>query len=374
MKKISVVFGTRPEAIKLAPVIIELKKRTDILCHVCVTAQHRQMLDQILEAFNIHPDADLNLMLPDQDLGGLTARAITVLDKYFAAEKPDIALVQGDTTTTFCASLAAFYNKIPVGHVEAGLRTGDLYSPWPEEMNRALTTRLASWHFAPTQSNRQNLLHEGVPDESICVTGNTVIDALFLAVEKVKKKAPLIPGLPHDGLDWLGNARMILITAHRRESFGKGFEDICRAISDLAQAFPEVHFIYPVHLNPHVRESVNCNLSAKAGSNIHLIEPLGYLSFVALMNRAYLILTDSGGIQEEAPSLGKPVLVMRDITERPESVSAGAIKLIGTDHRVIVRSVTELLSNIALYDDMSHARNPYGDGTAARKILNRLLS
>lgn len=371
-RKICVVFGTRPEAIKLAPVILELKKRPEFECRVCVTAQHRQMLDQVLEVFGIVPDADLNLMQPNQSLGGLTSRAIEALDRYLSTDKPDVVLVQGDTTTVLCAALAAFYHKIPVGHVEAGLRTGNMASPWPEEANRVLTTRLAKWHFAPTEMNRQNLLKEGVPDGDVSVTGNTVIDALFLALEKVKAHPPAITGLQGDSLACLGDHRMVLITGHRRENFGGGFENICHAIAELACAFPDIHFVYPVHLNPNVREPVQRILGRHLTANIHLIEPQSYLPFVALMNRAHLILTDSGGVQEEAPSLGKPVLVMRDTTERPEAVSAGTVRLIGADRQRIVAEVVALLTDRTLYASMSQAYNPYGDGRASGRIACQL--
>jgi UDP-N-acetylglucosamine 2-epimerase (non-hydrolysing) len=378
--KISVIFGTRPEAIKLAPVILLLKKEPDIQCHVCVTGQHRQMLDQVLEVFEITPDADLNLMLPNQSLGGLTARAMEALDKYLAVEKPDLVLVQGDTTTVLCAALAAFYHKIPVGHVEAGLRTGNMQSPWPEEANRVLATRLATLHFAPTETNRENLLQEGVPENQIIVTGNTVIDALFLALEKVRRHPPQIPGLP-DFLQpsSLGQqvpplpSRLVLITGHRRENFGDGFENICCAIAKLAGRFPDVHFVYPVHLNPNVREPVQRILGLASPNvkiqNVHLIEPLSYLPFVALMNRATLILTDSGGVQEEAPSLGKPVLVMRDTTERPEAVTAGTVKLVGTSVEAIYAETARLLTDSAACEQMRRTHNPYGDGMAAPRIV-----
>jgi len=373
MKKVSIIFGTRPEAIKLSPVILNLKKRADVICRVCVTAQHRQMLDQVLEVFNIVPDVDLNLMQANQSLGGLTARAIEALDRYIEEDKPDVVLVQGDTTTVLCGAIAAFYHHIPVGHIEAGLRTGNMDSPWPEEMNRILTTRLANWHFAPTESNRQNLLREGVSDSKIYVTGNTVIDALFLALETVKTHPPPILGLRGESLESFGNGRMVLITGHRRENFGKGFENICQAIAELAKTFPEVHFVYPVHLNPNVRGPVQNILAKGHLSNIHLIEPQAYLPFVALMNRACLILTDSGGVQEEAPSLGKPVLVMRDTTERPEAVLAGTVKLVGTDSNRIVHEAERIITNDAHYHAMAKASNPYGDGNASKRIVDVLL-
>lgn len=368
MKKIAVIFGTRPEAIKLCPVISELRSLDNITCHVCVTGQHRQMLDQVLEVFNTTPDEDLNLMMPGQSLGELTSRAVAAIDSYLAKEKPDAVIVQGDTTTVLCGALAAFYHKIPVGHVEAGLRTGNMDSPWPEEANRVLTSRLVKWHFAPTQTNRQNLLDEGVTEANIFVTGNTVIDALFLALNKVKDAPPAINGLPDENLSFLNDKRMVLVTGHRRENFGEGFENICHAIADLASVFPEVQFVYPVHLNPNVREPVDRILQTKRFANIHLIEPQPYLPFVALMSRAHLILTDSGGVQEEAPSLGKPVLVMRDTTERPEAVSAGTVKMVGTSRERIVSEVSALLTDDVEYNAMAHTCNPYGDGKASQRI------
>jgi UDP-N-acetylglucosamine 2-epimerase (non-hydrolysing) len=368
-KRISVIFGTRPEAIKVAPVILGLQKDARFDCRVCVTGQHRQMLDQVLEVFNIKPDADLNLMRPNQTLSGLSARAIESIDQYLTQDKPDLVLVQGDTTTVFCASLASFYHKIPIGHIEAGLRTGNMMSPWPEEANRVLTTRLTELHFAPTDVSRDNLLKETIASDKITVTGNTVIDALFTVVEKVRKEQPEVPGLDKAKLaSWAGR-KVVLITGHRRENFGGGFESICLAIRDLAQSFPNVEFVYPMHMNPNVREPVNRILGTATGANVHLIEPLPYLPFVWMMDRANVILTDSGGVQEEAPSLGKPVLVMRDTTERPEAVAAGTVKLVGTDHAKIVDGVTTLLSNPAAYQAMSRAHNPYGDGKATGRII-----
>ena len=395
--KITVILGTRPEAIKLAPVILALKREPHVLCQVCVTAQHRQMLDQMLEVFGIVPDVDLNLMMPNQTLAGLTARGVEAVDELLAGERPELLLVQGDTTTVFCSTLAAFYRNIPVGHVEAGLRTGNLQAPWPEEANRVLTSRLAALHFSPTESARQNLLREGVRDEAIAVTGNTVIDALFLALEKIRANRPRIPDLPdllqplhHSGKD---APRVVLITGHRRENFGQGFDNICYAIADLAYRFPDVHFVYPVHLNPNVRDPVMRILGTKAGAirksgtryqktpsitrlnsnsvvgNVHLIEPLSYLPFVALMDRSTLILTDSGGVQEEAPSLGKPVLVMRETTERPEAVAAGTVRLIGANRESIVNEASHLLTDRTAYEAMSRAHNPYGDGRAAERIV-----
>ena len=368
MKNLSFIFGTRPEAIKLAPVILAAKADPRFKCKVCVTAQHRQMLDQVLKVFKIKPDVDLNLMRPNQTLAGLTARAISAIDTYLAKEKPDMVIVQGDTTTVFCAALCAFYHKIPVGHVEAGLRTGNKYSPFPEEANRVLATHLSALHFAPTQKARQNLLQEGIAPEKIFVTGNTVIDALFLALEKIKKKAPVIAQLPKAIMQ--SSQQLVLITGHRRENFGEGFQNICKAIKTLAQKFPEAQFVYPVHLNPNVRKPVYSLLGNQ--ENIHLIAPLDYLPFVTLMNRANIILTDSGGIQEEAPSLGKPVLVMRETTERPEALDAGTVKLVGTDSKLICSETEKLLTNTAAYRKMSRAYNPYGDGKAAERIIKIL--
>jgi len=361
-KKVSVVFGTRPEAIKLAPVIAQLRASPGIVCQVCVTAQHRQMLDQVLEVFKITPDRDLDLMRPDQSLADFTARALQALDAHFRAEPPDLVLVQGDTTTVLCAALAAFYNHVPVGHVEAGLRTGDMQQPWPEEMNRVLSSRLASLHFAPTELNRGNLLREGVPADTIHVTGNTVIDALLMAAKEVELHPPVIAGLAARPPD----RQVVLITGHRRENFGEGVRSMCEAIGELADKFPGADFVYPVHLNPNVRGPVFALLGDRP--NILLLEPQPYLAFVALLKRATLVLTDSGGLQEEAPSLGKPVLVMRDTTERPESIEAGTSALVGTDTRRIVDAVSELLTDKQAYERMSRAANPYGDGKAAERI------
>lgn len=365
-QKISVIFGTRPEAIKLCPVVLALQKNPAFDCKVCVTGQHREMLQQVLDVFGVKPDVDLALMQPNQTLGGLTARAIDALDRYLAREKPDVVLVQGDTTTVLAGAIAAFYHKIPIGHVEAGLRTGNLYSPWPEEANRVLTTRLARWHFAPTEESKLNLIKEGIPSGNIFVTGNTVIDALHWAQEIVRERKPAIPGLPPDILE--GLAKLVLITGHRRENFGEGFEQICRAIAQCAADFPDVHFVYPVHLNPHVQEPVSRILGHLVGKNVHLIKPLGYLQFVALMSRATFVLTDSGGVQEEAPSIGKPVLVMRDTTERPEAVEAGGVRLVGADAAKICASVRKLLTDGTVFAAMAKARSPYGDGYAAERI------
>jgi len=369
LRKLAVIFGTRPEAIKLAPVILALQDNPTWKCHVCVTAQHRHMLDQVLEVFRIVPDTDLDLMEPNQTLGRFSARALEAIDRFLAKEKPDLVLVQGDTTTVFMATLAAFYHHIPVGHVEAGLRTGNLQSPWPEEANRVLTTRLASLHFAPTTTSRDNLLKEGVPSKQIFVTGNTVIDALFLALDKVKKQTPDIPGLPASFLAQWADRPLVLITGHRRENHGPGFESICQAIAELARLFPHTLFVYPVHLNPHVREPVQRILKSDTLTNIRLIEPLPYLPFIALLHRTTVVLTDSGGIQEEAPSLGKPVIVMRDTTERPEAVEAGTVKLVGTDYDAIVTETSRLLTDAAAYEAMARAHNPYGDGKSAGRIV-----
>jgi UDP-N-acetylglucosamine 2-epimerase (non-hydrolysing) len=370
MKKISVIFGTRPEAIKLAPVILALKSNSKFKCHVCVTAQHRKMLDQVLEVFEIKPDVDLNLMRPKQTLAGLTAKAITAIDGYLAEEKPDMVIIQGDTTTVFCAALCSFYHKIPVGHVEAGLRTGNKYSPFPEEVNRVLATHLSTLHFAPTNKSRDNLIKEGIAPDRIFVTGNTVIDALSFALDKINTNPVVIPGLS-EGIMANGQP-LVLITGHRRENFGEGFKNICTAIKTLAEKLPQVEFVYPVHLNPNVKVPVFSLLSKH--KNIHLIKPLSYLPFVALMNRAKIILTDSGGVQEEAPSLGKPVLVMRETTERPEAVEAGTVKLVGTDSSLICAETLNLLNNADAYKAMSRAHHPYGDGKAAASIVGCLTN
>jgi len=369
MKKISIIFGTRPEAIKLAPVILELKRNTSFNIDVCVTAQHRRMLDQVLEIFEIVPDHDLNIMKPDQTLAELTGNAISAIDSYLRTECPDLVLVQGDTTTVFAASLACFYHKIPIGHVEAGLRTHNKYSPFPEEINRVLTTRLSEIHFAPTSLSRDNLLQEGICPSKVHITGNTVIDSLFYVKDKVEITPPMIPGISEAILQKSNNN--ILITGHRRENFGSGFESMCKAIAQLAEKFTNHHFIYPVHLNPNVREPVFRLLGNKP--NIHLIEPLDYLQFVYLMQSSHLILTDSGGIQEEAPSLGKPVLVMRDTTERPEGIAAGTVKLVGNATSKIVEEVSNLLNCSESYTKMATSTNPYGDGNSS-KIICHLIT
>jgi len=371
MKKALVVFGTRPEAIKMAPVVKELKRNFGGEVRVCVTAQHRQMLDQVLNLFCIVPEYDLNLMKPGQDLTDITANVLLAMRQVLDEFMPDVVLVHGDTTTTFAASLAAYYKKIPVAHVEAGLRTGNIYSPWPEEMNRKLAGSIAAFHFAPTETSRDNLLRESIAAESIHVTGNTVIDALLDVVKKIEHD-PVLRAELESRFEFLdAGKRLILITGHRRENFGKGFEGICQALSTLAER-SDVELVYPVHLNPNVQEPVRRLLGGK--SNIHLIEPLDYLPFVYLMNRAYLIVTDSGGIQEEAPSLGKPVLVIRDTTERPEAVAAGTVKLVGTDPACISREAGALLDSSSVYQQMAFAHNPYGDGTAASRIVQILKS
>ncbi len=356
----------------MCPVILAMRRHKTLEPHVCVTGQHREMLDQVLEVFGIAPDVDLALMQPNQTLAGLTSRAIAAIDDYLLEHKPDMVMVQGDTTTVFCAALCAFYHKIPVGHVEAGLRTWNKHSPFPEEINRVLASRLSDLHFAPTAISRKNLLSEGVPDDQVFVTGNTVIDALFIALEKVKSDPPEIFGLPNELMQEKAGTPLVLITGHRRENFGQGFDNICRAIRELAERFPRVQFVYPVHLNPNVRKPVDQILGTDKHHNVYLIEPLSYLPFVAMMNRATLILTDSGGVQEEAPSLGKPVLVMRNTTERPEAVEAGTVKLVGTDGQVICKTVGALLSNESARNAMSIQRNPYGDGKAATRIVECL--
>jgi len=371
MKKVLLVFGTRPEAIKMAPLAIALKALNDEFeTKVCVTGQHREMLDQVLSLFELEPDFDLNLMKPGQTLADITSGVLKGLNEVFDTWLPDVILVHGDTATTFAASLAAYYHKVQVGHVEAGLRTGDIYSPWPEEANRQLTSVLTQYHFAPTQNSYDNLIKENIDATSIVITGNTVIDALLTVKEKVETDQEMQARFAQqfDFLD--ASKKLILVTGHRRENFGQGFEDICLALANIAQRNPKVQIVYPVHLNPNVQKPVNELLSGI--DNIKLIEPQDYLPFVYLMNKSYLILTDSGGIQEEAPSLGKPVLVMRDTTERPEAVSAGTVKLVGTDPVVIEDSVMELLENENLYKKMTEAHNPYGDGTACQQIINFL--
>lgn len=366
-RRVLTVFGTRPEAIKMAPLVKHLAAADGFEARVCVTAQHREMLDQVLRLFDIVPDYDLNIMKPGQTLSGITSEILTRIEEPLQDFQPDIVLVHGDTSTTLATSLAAYYQKIPVGHVEAGLRTGNLLSPWPEEANRKLTGAIANLHFAPTEQSRANLLAENVTPGSIHVTGNTVIDALLMVRAKLEADAAMNSELAARFAPVLREgARLILMTGHRRENFGGGFERICEAITKLAQRYPDADFVYPVHLNPNVREPVMRILGGM--DNIHLIEPQDYLPFVYLMNRSFIILTDSGGIQEEAPSLGKPVLVMRDTTERPEAVDAGTVKLVGTDTDNIIAGVVSLMDNPEAYQAMAFAHNPYGDGYACARI------
>ncbi len=382
MKTILLVFGTRPEAIKMAPLVKELQKSPrDFRTVVAVTGQHRQMLDQVLELFEITPDYDLNIMKPGQDLYDVTARVLTGMRDVLDEVKPDIVLVHGDTTTSTAAALAAFYRQIPVGHVEAGLRTYNIYSPWPEEMNRQITGRIATFNFSPTDLSRRNLLSEGVAAEKISVTGNTVIDALYMVVDKIRNNSSLSEQIDRE----LGNAgydtgrldgcrRLVLVTGHRRENFGDGFINVCKAIHTLSKKYPEVDFVYPMHLNPNVRRPIHQVFGddLTVYDNLFFIEPLEYLSFVRLMEKSDIVLTDSGGIQEEAAGLGKPVLVMRDTTERPEALSAGTVRLVGTDYDAIVGNVSMLLDSEAEYQKMSHAVNPYGDGKACKRIADKL--
>ncbi|MDO6694014.1 UDP-N-acetylglucosamine 2-epimerase (non-hydrolyzing) [Aliiglaciecola sp. 3_MG-2023] len=370
-QNIMLVFGTRPEAIKMAPLAIELKKHSELNVSVCVTAQHRQMLDQVLSLFELTPDFDLDLMQPGQDLYDITTRALLGLRDVFSQAKPDLILVHGDTTTTFAASLAAFYQRIPVGHVEAGLRTGDIYSPWPEEINRKLTGALTKLHFAPTPKAEANLLAENISSDSVFVTGNTVIDALIQVESKITTDNSLNRELA-SRFEFLDpTKKLILVTGHRRESFGDGFENICRALKTLAEQ-EDVQVLYPVHLNPNVQEPVNRLLANTP--DVFLIDPQDYLPFVYLMSRAHIILTDSGGVQEEAPSIGKPVLVMRNTTERPEAVEAGTVKLVGTDYNKIVENAFSLLNDEKAYQAMSFAHNPYGDGKACQRIANLIIN
>lgn len=368
--KVLTVFGTRPEAIKMAPLVLALQNEPKIESKVCVTAQHREMLDQVLELFKIKPDYDLDIMKPGQDLYDITSKILLGLRDVLNEFKPDWVLVHGDTTTTFAASMAAFYSQVKVGHIEAGLRTGNLSSPWPEEANRTLTSVLTTKHFAPTQASADNLLREHISADNIYITGNTVIDALLQVKNDVLAK-PKVQQQMVERFSGVLDKPYVLVTGHRRESFGGGFERICESISQLAIKYPHFNFVYPVHLNPNVQEPVKRLLADKA--NVKLITPQDYLPFVFLMDRSHLILTDSGGVQEEAPSLGKPVLVMRDTTERPEAVVAGTVKLVGTDVNKIVDSVSELIENTVLYKEMSVAHNPYGDGLSCQRIVNGLL-
>lgn len=399
-KKILLVFGTRPEAIKMAPLIKEFQKNAELFkTIVCVTGQHREMLDQVLNLFEIFPEYDLNLMKPGQDLYDITSGVLLGMREVLKKSKPDIVLVHGDTCTSTATALSAFYQQIPVGHVEAGLRTYNIYSPWPEEMNRQITSRIAKYHFCPTETSRQNLLREGINENLVFVTGNTVIDALYWILDKFKsdpelkkevEKSLIASGLPPKIFDNGYNKqsgdevpenlkkntakKIVLITGHRRENFGEGFINICEAIRDLAEFYPEINFIYPMHLNPNVRKPIkkifgDLYIDVK-NSNVHFIEPLDYLPFVYIMSKSYIILTDSGGIQEEAPSLGKPVLVMRDTTERPESLKAGTVKLVGTDKKIIFDNVSKLLTDNNFYKNMTKSKNLYGDGNSSKIILN----
>ena len=382
MKKIMLVFGTRPEAIKMAPLVKEFQKHPEEFeTIVCVTGQHREMLDQVLKIFDIRPDYDLNIMKQGQDLYDVTARVLTGMRDIFKVCRPDVVLVHGDTTTSAAAALAAFYQQIPVGHVEAGLRTHNIYSPWPEEMNRQITGRIAEYDFAPTPLSRENLLKENVSEDKITVTGNTVIDALYWVVDKIKSdnalNSELEEVLKNAGYAvnrLAGGKKLVLITGHRRENFGDGFIHMCTAIKDLTVKYPEVDFVYPMHLNPNVRKPIHEVFGEDLShfDNMFFIEPLEYLSFVYLMEKSTIVLTDSGGIQEEAPGLGKPVLVMRDTTERPEALDAGTVKLVGTDYSKIVSEVSALLDDPAAYEKMSKAVNPYGDGKACGRIVERL--
>ena len=381
MKKIMLVFGTRPEAIKMAPLVKEFQKHSETFqTIVCVTGQHREMLDQVLHLFDIKPDYDLNIMKQGQDLYDVTSRVLLGMRDVLKEANPDVVLVHGDTTTSTASALAAFYQQIPVGHVEAGLRTHDIYSPWPEEMNRLITGRIATYHFSPTALSKQNLLDEGISEESIIVTGNTVIDALYMVVDKIKSDKQLGKELEtllrESGYDvnrLNGTRKLVLITGHRRENFGEGFISMCRAIKALTEKYPNVDFVYPMHLNPNVRKPIHEVFGEDLSDldNMFFIEPLEYLSFIYLMEKSTIVLTDSGGIQEEAPGLGKPVLVMRDTTERPEALEAGTVKLVGTDYDKIVNEVSALLDDREYYDKMSKAVNPYGDGVACHRIIKK---
>ena len=398
MKRILLVFGTRPEAIKMCPLVKEFQKHPESFeTVVCVTGQHREMLDQVLQIFDVKPDYDLNIMKQGQDLYDVTARVLTGMRDVLDTVKPDVVLVHGDTTTSMAAAMSAFYRQIPVGHVEAGLRTHNLYSPWPEEMNRQVTGRIAEYDFSPTPLSRQNLLDEGVSEDKIMVTGNTVIDALHMVVKRIKEDSALSDKLAQNLLDAGYDVRrldsftdqesvrndtdlsfrakrrnLVLITGHRRENFGEGFISMCTAIRDLARKYPEVDFVYPMHLNPNVRKPIKEVFGEEKRENLFFIEPLDYLDFVYLMSRSYIVLTDSGGIQEEAPGLGKPVLVMRDTTERPEALDAGTVRLVGTDYDRIMNEVSALLDDRNHYETMSHAVNPYGDGKACPRIVDKL--
>jgi len=369
------VYGTRPEAIKMAPVVNALRARPDrFSCVVCVTAQHREMLDQVLDLFSIVPDHDLNLMRPGQGLHDVTTAVLRKLPAVLEMERPGLVLVHGDTTTTMAATLAAYYARIPIGHVEAGLRTGNKYAPFPEEINRRVTGAIADLHFAPTKASRENLLREGVPERAIVVTGNTVIDALLSVADRLRCDTALTSRMEAEFPFLDPSRKLVLVTGHRRENFGEGFENICRALTEIASLRPDAEILYPVHLNPNVQESVRRILGKGRHGNVHLIRPVNYLPFVYLMSRCHLIVTDSGGIQEEAPSLGKPVLVMREATERPEAVAAGTARLVGTDREKIVAETLRLLDDPDAYRSMSTANNPYGDGKAAGRIADFLTS
>ncbi len=396
MKKILLAFGTRPEAIKMAPLVKALQQRTnEFQTILCVTGQHRSMLDQVLDIFDLHADYDLDIMKQGQDLYDITCKVLTGMRDVLLKEQPDIVLVHGDTTTSTAVALAAFYQQIPVGHIEAGLRTYNIYSPWPEEMNRQITGRIASYHFAPTALSKDNLLQEHINSKDIIVTGNTVIDALYWVVNKISQDSQLESNiqqtLKNSGYDVTrlkNGKKMILITGHRRENFGEGFVNICSALKCLAEKYPQVDFVYPMHLNPNVRQPIHAAFCSEVADpqvvnresvnrkypNMFFIEPLEYLSFVYLMEKSTVVLTDSGGIQEEAPSLGKPVLVMRDTTERPEALHAGTVKLVGTNYEAIINNVSQLLDDQKVYDRMSKAVNPYGDGKACQRIVNTLIN
>ena len=383
MKSIMLVFGTRPEAIKMAPLVKALQKEGDkFRTLVCVTGQHREMLDQVLQLFEITPDFDLNIMHKGQNLYDVTSKVLMGMGDVLKSEKPDIVLVHGDTTTSMAAALASFYEQIPVGHIEAGLRTNDIYSPWPEEINRQITGRISTYNFAPTQFGRNNLIKENIPENKIIVTGNTVIDALYYVVDKIKSDSTLsnelqtkILGMGYDMYRLSdGKRRMVLITGHRRENFGDGFRNICNALAFLSDKYQDVDFVYPMHLNPNVRGPINELFADNKRNNLFFIEPLDYFEFVLMMENSYIVLTDSGGVQEEAPGLGKPVLVMRDTTERPEAVEAGTVKLVGTDYNAIVEEMSLLLDSKDAYNTMSKAVNPYGDGKACERIVNYLAN
>ena len=383
MKSIMLVFGTRPEAIKMAPLVKALQKEGDkFRTLVCVTGQHREMLDQVLQLFEITPDFDLNIMHKGQNLYDVTSKVLMGMGDVLKSEKPDIVLVHGDTTTSMAAALASFYEQIPVGHIEAGLRTNDIYSPWPEEINRQITGRISTYNFAPTQFGRNNLIKENIPENKIIVTGNTVIDALYYVVDKIKSDSTLSNELQTKILDMGydmyrlsdGKRRMVLITGHRRENFGDGFRNICNALAFLSDKYQDVDFVYPMHLNPNVRGPINELFADNKRNNLFFIEPLDYFEFVLMMENSYIVLTDSGGVQEEAPGLGKPVLVMRDTTERPEAVEAGTVKLVGTDYNAIVEEMSLLLDSKDAYNTMSKAVNPYGDGKACERIVNYLAN